>query len=893
MKRLMQRWFAPPIASEDDDHHRRAVLLNAISTVVLVFLILSIVGLALGGRSSLATWIMNTLMILNALLVHYWQRKNRLSLAGLWLIGAGFVLLTFNMVGLGTIRTPGTATFLLLVIIAGMLFDARGILFATVISSLLVLGMVIAENAGLLPNPDFTVTITQWVSYTALFGLTGSLTYYANQIIIQALRRSKTEILERQRAEVELRTLSSAVEKQRDLLHGLASATSIEAALHLCLDNLLDAAGMDCGGIYLVDRATRDLHMVVSKDLSDEFVRDAACVPAGSPRWQVVMSGKPLYTTYQQLPVQNTPSVEDRLRAVGVIPLLYQGQVIACFNLASRSLDEVSPSQRETIEEIAMQVVHALVRIQAQEDFQKSHDELLASEARFRSLFEQTHDAVFMLDLEGRFLSSNQRAADMFGYTRSEMIGTSFEDSSIEVEASRQVFSRVLAGEMIPLYERRFRSKNGKILSLEVSVELVKDENGTPLHIQGVARDITARKKTEQALKDAEQQLRKTLDTIPDLIWSSHPDGTIKYGNQAWLSFTGMTLEQARGNGWTQAVHPQDRPGAEQKWAEAIHTHSVFEVELRLRRFDGEYRWFLARAHPLLDLQGEVLEWYGSITDIDARKQAENQLQAAHDLLEQRVQERTLELQMANLALEKAVRARDEFMAAVTHELRTPLTGILGLSDALQLKTYGDLNERQLGALLNIEKSGRRLLRLINDVLEYSRLQSGKTQLEIAPCSLTAVCQAVLRAVEGMANDKKQRLEFRFSADSLCPEGDRIYVDERRLHQILFNLLENAVKFTPEGGRIELVAACLSPERRIKISVSDTGIGMQQEHLPRLFQPFVQLDARLARSHSGTGLGLALVQALVELHGGSVEVQSIFGEGSCFIVLLPYSQETV
>jgi signal transduction histidine kinase/DNA-binding response OmpR family regulator len=254
--------------------------------------------------------------------------------------------------------------------------------------------------------------------------------------------------------------------------------------------------------------------------------------------------------------------------------------------------------------------------------------------------------------------------------------------------------------------------------------------------------------------------------------------------------------------------------------------------------------------------------------------------------LEERVAERTAELSAANAELARASRLKDEFLASMSHELRTPLNTVLGLSEALQEEVYGPLTERQLRSLGTIEESGRHLLSLINDILDVSKIEAGKVQLDIAPVSITSVCQASLGLVKQIAF-KKQLKTYSGIDNALAT----IQADERRLKQILVNLLSNAVKFTPEGGEIGLEVVADQEREAVHFTVWDTGVGISQEDMARLFQPFVQLDSSLSREHAGTGLGLALVRRLTEMHGGGVTLESEVGQGSRFTVSLPWRTE--
>ena len=269
--------------------------------------------------------------------------------------------------------------------------------------------------------------------------------------------------------------------------------------------------------------------------------------------------------------------------------------------------------------------------------------------------------------------------------------------------------------------------------------------------------------------------------------------------------------------------------------------------------------------------------------EIMERKRAESALEAERAQLARRVEDRTADLRTANAELARAARMKDEFLASVSHELRTPLNAILGISEALQEEVFGEMNEKQIGSLRSIEESGRHLLSLINDILDLSKVEAGKLELELAPVPVEAVCQASLRMVK--QNAHKKRLRIHSSYDSSVTT---FVADERRVKQVLVNLLSNAVKFTPEGGEIGIEVVGDEEANAVLITVWDSGIGIAEGHLQQLFRPFVQLDSRLSREYAGTGLGLSLVLRMMELHGGSVAVDSTVGQGSRFTVSFPW-----
>lgn len=257
------------------------------------------------------------------------------------------------------------------------------------------------------------------------------------------------------------------------------------------------------------------------------------------------------------------------------------------------------------------------------------------------------------------------------------------------------------------------------------------------------------------------------------------------------------------------------------------------------------------------------------------------------------------ELNRKNQELVRATQLKDEFLAKMSHELRTPLNAILGITEALQEETFGEINPRQSKALQTIERSGVHLLDLINDILDVAKIESGQISLECLPTEVSALCKSSLLFVTQQA--QKKNIQLSLHLPSYLPD---IWVDERRMRQVLINLLTNAVKFTPESGQVSLTARVIIPDPRsvgpdpdlpplqshdpwLEISVTDTGIGIAPENLGILFQPFVQVDNSLSRRNTGTGLGLVLAKQITESHGGRITVMSEVGMGSCFRILLP------
>ncbi|NBR87016.1 MAG: sensor histidine kinase [Proteobacteria bacterium] len=287
----------------------------------------------------------------------------------------------------------------------------------------------------------------------------------------------------------------------------------------------------------------------------------------------------------------------------------------------------------------------------------------------------------------------------------------------------------------------------------------------------------------------------------------------------------------------------------------------------------------LAPDETVMDATTQIGQLLGRVFERQRSRAAQT---AANELLEEKVIERTAELEAMAQKLAESARLKDEFLAAMSHELRTPLTAILGFSEVLLANTHGTLNEKQIKALTFIDEGGRHLLELINDLLDLSKINAGREALAAGWVQPMDLCGATVQLVRPLAVERKLHLELQME-ENLSP----VWGDERRLRQVLLNLLGNAIKFTEPGGHVKLIVNACAAKELIHLTVADTGIGIPSDFLPRLFAPFSQVDGRLARRFGGTGLGLALAHKLVLLHKGEILVTSEVGKGSTFTVVLP------
>ncbi len=371
-------------------------------------------------------------------------------------------------------------------------------------------------------------------------------------------------------------------------------------------------------------------------------------------------------------------------------------------------------------------------------------------------------------------------------------------------------------------------------------------------------------RQTEAALRKNEARYRSLVTATAQVIWIANAQGEFVDSLESWEQLTGFTKEALQGWGWLEAIHPEDRELSAESWKQAIATQRIYEIEHRVLTAEGIYRFFIARAVPVLDETGQVLEWIGTLSDITTRKQMEVALQ-----------QRAEELMIAN-------RVKDEFLAVLSHELRTPLTPILGWSKLLQT---GKLNPTKIAeATATITRNPKLQMRLIDDLLDISRILHGKLSLTMTSVDLGNVVSAALDTVCLAAETKSLQIQMAIASPIGIVKGDA-----GRLQQVVWNLLSNAIKFTPEGGQIAVELSTVGSLAQIQ--VKDTGKGIQSDFLPYVFDYFRQADSATTRKFGGLGLGLAIVRQIVQLHGGTVRVDSPGeGLGATFTVQIPLVQ---
>ncbi|GAX41209.1 PAS/PAC sensor hybrid histidine kinase [Tolypothrix sp. NIES-4075] len=549
-------------------------------------------------------------------------------------------------------------------------------------------------------------------------------------------------------------------------------------------------------------------------------------------------------------------------------------------------------------------------------DRKKTEADLQQSEERIRLATTAANLGMWFWDLTINELIWTSKCKELFGFPPDTTITYDLFRDRLHPEDRERTDEAVSSAVAQKLdYDIEYRAvwTDNSVHWLAAKGRAFYNGDGQPVRMMGTVQDISERKQAEETLRQSEERYRFLADTIPEMVWTTDAEGETTYVNQRWEEYTGLNLEETAAYGWRKVLHPDDLEISAQLWTEALSNGTPYEAEHRyLRVADGTYRWHLVRGLPIKDDQGRIVKWFGTCTDIHQQKQID----------EERAQILERE-KAARLEAEAANRIKDEFLAVLSHELRSPLNPILGWAKLLKSRKFDDA--ATFRALDTIERNAKLQIQLIDDLLDVSRILRGKLCLNFAAFDLAVVINAAIETVKLAAQDKSIEMHLQIE-----PNVGKVLCDFNRLQQVVGNLLNNAVKFTPAGGRIDIRLSVgrgqggagsreqgagsrgslsshlpplplspsptppLSPTTTYaEITVTDTGKGISSEFLPHVFEYFRQADSSTTRNHGGLGLGLSIVRHLIELHGGTVTAESPGeGKGATFIVRLPLIEES-
>jgi PAS domain S-box-containing protein len=517
----------------------------------------------------------------------------------------------------------------------------------------------------------------------------------------------------------------------------------------------------------------------------------------------------------------------------------------------------------------------ALAMVTDISDRRYAEQELLKLSTRLEIAIRSANIGIWEWDIQSNNLVWDQRMYQLYDVNPFVSPTLSTWSSKLHpdhVDSTERAIQQALAG--LDHYEDEFKIilSDGSFRYIKAFALVKRDAKNQPERMIGVNYDITHLKQAEQNVQESEERYRSLMEKASDAILLADLQGNLIDANQKAIELFGYSKEEI-----TQMTMRQLHEEGELDKYVAVFRDIADQGVGKL--LDAQI--FCKNGTFVdVDITGSLIQWgekpilQGIFRDITERKQAENKLRESYEKLAQ-----------TNADLARATRLKDEFLANMSHELRTPLNAILGMSEALLDQAFGLLNDQQRRSLQTVTRSGNHLLSLINDILDLSKIEAGKITLTYSSISIHQLCDSSISFIKQQAAQKQIQLEV-----DIPPNLPPLFLDERRIRQVLINLLNNAVKFTNPQGKITLKVT-LEPSTEtgnmIRCAVIDTGIGITPENISKLFQPFVQIDSALNRQYTGTGLGLSLVKRLVEMHDGRVSVTSQPGVGSCFMIDLP------
>ncbi|HEY0067967.1 MAG TPA: chemotaxis protein CheB [Flavisolibacter sp.] len=602
---------------------------------------------------------------------------------------------------------------------------------------------------------------------------------------------------------------------------------------------------------------------------------------------KVVNSGTPLHT---ELPLEiNGKSIWFEITASQMM----DGLVLTMTNIDEKKKAE--DKFRKNYHEL-MQAKENLRSLNAslEEKVRERTYELSQSEERFRLIANATNDAIWDWDLANNSVWWNESFYKSFGYERTTEVSRgdawlNFIHPDDRERISHSIHEAINKNSRNWSGHYRFRRADGSYARIFDRGTVLADGSGTPYRMVGAMMDTTELEISQQKLSEKNDELQALIeefsfvtDFMPQIVWATRPDGYHEFYNKGWYNYTGLDFNGSKDHGWERVLHPEDLERTSKSWQESVNTGKPYEIEYRLRRYDGEYRWFLARAIPLRDEEGNITKWYGTCTDI-------NDQRMASDILEEKVKERTAALERANIELEASNHELLQFASVASHDLKEPLRKIHMFSNLIKDRYLDGANDTASDYMERIINASARMTKLINDLLTFTRLS---VTIEPETADLNTIVDEVLSDLELMIQEKEARIDV----------GDlpEVQVVTGQVRQVFQNIISNALKFSRKDERphikisSEFIGSCSldAPAQEkgdhCRIRIQDNGIGFDNHYAEKIFTIFQRLHSR--EKYDGTGIGLAITRKIIEKHNGLICATSKENEGSVFTIVLPLRQ---
>ena len=542
----------------------------------------------------------------------------------------------------------------------------------------------------------------------------------------------------------------------------------------------------------------------------------------------------------------------------------------ADFNRMIEQIQERDEALREARDNLEQRVAERTSKL-TQEIVQRRRAEraLREQEERYRALVENSQGWICTHAPDGTLLSVNSVAAQALGFSPAETAGRNLRELIAErVRGQFDEYLKRIREKKILTGLLRLVGKDGAEHVL-LYRNCWRTEPGKPPYVLGHAIDVTERVRAEEALRESEERFRTLSATAPIGIFRTDASGLCTYLNESLREMMALPFEEALGEGWKKALHPEDYERVVREWADAARHAEAFANLYRFRTPSRAERWVQVKARPVFAQDGSLTGHVGVVQDVTQQRGAEARLREAKE------------------AAETASRAKSEFLANMSHEIRTPMNGILGMTE-LALDT--ELNPLQREYLGFVKSSADALLAILNDILDFSKIEAGKMEIERLPFSLHECIEDALKPLAIRASQKV--LELEWEVDPNLPEY--VIGDPTRLRQVLLNLASNGIKFT-RHGQVTIGAELAGNEQdfvQVRFRVTDTGVGIPAEKQKRIFEAFTQADTSTTREYGGTGLGLSISGRLMRLMGGEIHLTSEIGKGSEFSFRLRFKKAT-